>query len=43
MVVVLTHQGGHNGFHGTGDRDAGAAASWSDRLTAAWIAQQLGG
>jgi predicted alpha/beta-fold hydrolase len=43
MVVVLTHQGGHNGFHGTSDRDAGAAASWSDRLTAAWIAQQLGG
>jgi len=54
MTVVLTPQGGHNGFHGTHDRgtarhdtgipgQSGVVASWSDRLTAAWIAQQLGG
>lgn len=42
-TVVLTRQGGHNGFHGAGDRvAAGVAASWSDRLTAAWLEQQLG-
>jgi predicted alpha/beta-fold hydrolase len=44
MLVVLSPRGGHNGFHGTGDHaQAGAAASWSDRLAASWIAQQLGG
>jgi predicted alpha/beta-fold hydrolase len=44
MLVVLSPRGGHNGFHGTRDHaQAGAAASWSDRLTASWITQQLGG
>jgi len=40
---VLTPQGGHNGFHGAGDRALGGLpASWSDQLTAAWLEQQLG-
>lgn len=42
-TVVLTPQGGHNGFHGAGDRALGGLpASWSDQLTAAWLEQQLG-
>jgi hypothetical protein len=42
-AVVLTDRGGHNGFHGAGDHaQGGVAASWSDRLTAAWLEQLLG-
>lgn len=42
-TVVLTPQGGHNGFHGAGDRALGGVTfSWSDQLTAAWLELQLG-
>jgi predicted alpha/beta-fold hydrolase len=34
LQVVLTRQGGHNGFHGRGDR---AGVSWADRLSTAWL------
>ena len=41
-TVVLTAQGGHNGFHGAGDRARGGVTfSWSDQLTAAWLEQRL--
>lgn len=42
LSVVLTRHGGHNGFHGSSDHaQAGVPGSWSDRLTAAWLEQQL--
>jgi predicted alpha/beta-fold hydrolase len=41
-TVMLTAQGGHNGFHGTGDHALGRVTfSWSDQLTAAWLEQRL--
>ena len=45
-TVVLTPQGGHNGFHGAGDHGhdhghGGLPASWSDQLTASWLEQHL--
>jgi predicted alpha/beta-fold hydrolase len=41
-TVMLTAQGGHNGFHGTGDHAFGGVTfSWSDQLTAAWLEQRL--
>jgi hypothetical protein len=41
-TVLLTAQGGHNGFHGTGDHALGGVTfSWSDQLTAAWLEQRL--
>jgi len=39
LQVVLTTRGGHNGFHGVGDPPS---SCWGDRLTAAWLRQQLG-
>lgn len=38
LEVVVTRGGGHCGFHGVGD---GRLACWSDRLTAAWLAERL--
>lgn len=35
LEVVLTRRGGHNGFHGIGDRTQ--PGCWSDRLTARWL------
>jgi len=35
LQVLLTPQGGHNGFHGIGD--AVAHGCWSDRLMARWL------
>ena len=41
-TVMLTAQGGHNGFHGAGDHALGGVTfSWSDQLTAAWLEQRL--
>jgi len=37
LEVLLTPRGGHNGFHGSGDRQADGC--WSDRLTARWLRQ----
>ncbi|EDY38795.1 alpha/beta superfamily hydrolase [Cyanobium sp. PCC 7001] len=34
LEVVLTRQGGHNGFHGRRD---GTRGSWADRLGTAWL------
>jgi hypothetical protein len=36
--VVVTDQGGHNGFHAPGDCDEGC---WSDQLAALWLRQVL--
>jgi uncharacterized protein len=36
--VVVTDQGGHNGFHAPGDSDEGC---WSDQLAALWLRQVL--
>jgi predicted alpha/beta-fold hydrolase len=38
VEVLLSRRGGHNGFHGVGDRRAGAhAGSWADRRTVRWL------
>ena len=34
LAVVLTPNGGHNGFHGKGDDPL---ACWGDRFTAQWL------
>lgn len=42
LTVVLTDQGGHNGFHGREDgRDPGAirGGCWSDRVVARWLSR----
>ena len=39
LQVVLTPHGGHNGFHGIGDRPQ--QGCWSDRLTARWLSRLL--
>ena len=40
LEVVITPNGGHNGFHGVGDPPL---ACWGDRLTAAWLQALIGG
>jgi len=41
LSVVLTRQGGHNGFHGRGDGRCNGLepGCWSDRLALAWFDQ----
>jgi predicted alpha/beta-fold hydrolase len=39
LQVLLTDQGGHNGFHAVCD---GPEGNWGDRLTARWFRQLLG-
>ncbi|SBO44355.1 alpha/beta fold hydrolase [Cyanobium sp. NIES-981] len=39
LEVLLTRQGGHNGFHGRSD---GSGGSWADRLTATWLQAVVG-
>ena len=39
LQVLLTPRGGHNGFHGIGDR--AHQGCWSDRLTARWLTRLL--
>ena len=41
ISLVISPQGGHNGFHGRGDRAAGQGC-WGDRLTARWLSRLLG-
>jgi predicted alpha/beta-fold hydrolase len=38
LEVLVTRRGGHCGFHGEGDDPQ---ASWSDRLTVAWLSRRL--
>jgi predicted alpha/beta-fold hydrolase len=38
LEVLVTRHGGHCGFHGEGDDPL---ASWSDRLTVAWLSSRL--
>jgi predicted alpha/beta-fold hydrolase len=38
LEVLVTRGGGHCGFHGEGDDPQ---ASWSDRLTVAWLSSRL--
>ena len=40
LTVLITPQGGHNGFHGRGDRGDGQGC-WGDRLTARWLSRLL--
>jgi predicted alpha/beta-fold hydrolase len=40
VEVLLPRRGGHNGFHAVGD---GPAGCWSDRITAHWLGQRVGG
>ena len=35
--VLITPQGGHNGFHASCDRTAQLGGCWGDRLTARWL------
>ena len=37
LSVLLTRQGGHNGFHSPGD--ALHTGCWSDRIAASWLTQ----
>lgn len=41
ISLLISPQGGHNGFHGRGDRAAGQGC-WGDRLTARWLSRLLG-
>mgnify|MGYP006273081239 CR=1 FL=1 len=41
LEVLLTPNGGHNGFHGIGDAMAADGGCWSDRLAAHWLQGQL--
>jgi predicted alpha/beta-fold hydrolase len=44
LELLITAQGGHNGFHGCGDGHgdgAGGYGSWGDRLTARWLTRLL--
>ena len=39
--VLLTSQGGHNGFHSRSDGPGGLGGCWTDRLTARWFQRLL--
>ena len=40
VEVLLTGQGGHNGFHGVGDAPL---SCWGDQLTVQWLERRLAG
>ncbi len=42
LQVLITAQGGHNGFHARCDNRAGAPGNWGDRLTALWMRRLVG-
>jgi hypothetical protein len=42
LQVLITAQGGHNGFHASCDNRAGAPGNWGDRLTALWMRRLVG-
>ncbi len=41
VEVLLTAQGGHNGFHARCDGPGGLGGCWTDRLTARWFQRLL--
>jgi predicted alpha/beta-fold hydrolase len=41
LRLLITRQGGHNGFHGQGDGRQQMPGCWGDRLTARWLQHQL--
>ena len=42
LEVLITAQGGHNGFHARCDGEGGAPGNWGDRLTARWLRRLVG-
>ena len=42
LQVLITAEGGHNGFHSRCDHRSGLPGNWGDRLTARWMRQLVG-
>lgn len=43
LQVLITDQGGHNGFHAAGDGGDGLPGCWGDRLTVRWLHRLVAG
>ena len=42
LQVLITAQGGHNGFHAQCDHHPAVPGNWGDRLTACWLRRLVG-